>query len=142
MSLAYDLSNSNRKADAEGALLEVTKLAPDWSVPWYELGLLCKYQRRWRESLDHNSRAADLDPVDEASWWNMGIAATAAGEWTEARRAWTACGIQLPGEDGPPEVDYGLVPVRLDPDGAGEVVWARPRPMLIWSVGILSSIER
>jgi hypothetical protein len=27
----------------------------------------------------------------------MGIAGTAAGEWTEARRAWAACGIQLPG---------------------------------------------
>jgi hypothetical protein len=31
-----------------------------------------EYQRRWRESLDHNRRAADLDPADEASWWNMG----------------------------------------------------------------------
>ena len=125
MSLAYDLSGSNRKADAEGAFLEVTELAPDWSVPWYELGLLCKYQRRWTESLDYNRRAADLDPTDQASWWNMGIAATAVGEWTEARRAWAACDIQLPAGDGPPEMDLGPVPVRLDPDSAGEVVWAR-----------------
>jgi tetratricopeptide (TPR) repeat protein len=54
--------------------------APDWSVPWYNLGLAYKCQRRWPESLRCNLRAAELDPTDEAAWWNTGIAATALGE--------------------------------------------------------------
>jgi hypothetical protein len=125
MSLAYELSDSGNKPDAEGAFLSVTRMVPSWSVPWYELGLLCKYQGRWAESLTYNERSAALDPTDEASWWNMGIAATAIGDWPAARRAWAECGIRLPDGDGPPNADYGLVPVRLAPDGAGEVVWAR-----------------
>ena len=55
----------------------------------------------------------------------MGIAATAVADWTAAREAWTRCGITMPAGDGPPDTDFGLVPIRLDPYGAGEVVWAR-----------------
>jgi hypothetical protein len=125
MSLAYELLDSGKTSDAERAFLAATKMAATWSVPWYELGLLCKYQGRWAESLGYNQRAAALDPSDEASWWNLGIAATAVSNWTMARRAWNECGITLPDGAGPPEGDFGLVPVRLEPDEAGEVVWAR-----------------
>ena len=124
MSLAYELSEADRKSDAEGAFLAASKLAPSWAVPWYELGLLCKYQGRWPESLEYNQRSAELDPSDQAAWWNLGIAATAVGHWPAARRAWKACGITLPEGDDAPFVDFGLVPVRLEPDAAGEVVWA------------------
>lgn len=94
-----------------------------WSVPWYNLGLLYKQQGNWTESLRHNRRAVELDSSDEAAWWNLGIAATALGEWHEARAAWRACGIDIPEGDGPPNLDFGLVPIRLDPAGCGEVVW-------------------
>lgn len=124
MELAYELFSGGRPADAEGAFRAATEAAPDWAVPWYELGLLCKYQGRWAESRDFNRRAAELDPTDEASWWNLGIAATAVGDWREARRAWAECGIELPPGDGPPEADFGYVPIRLDADDRGEVVWA------------------
>ncbi len=96
-----------------------------WSVPWYNLGLLYKGQGNWPESLRHNRRAVELDSSDEAAWWNLGIAATALGEWREARAAWRACGIEIPEGDGPPDLDFGLVPIRLDPAGCGEVVWCR-----------------
>jgi tetratricopeptide (TPR) repeat protein len=125
MSLAYELSDNGHKLDAEGAFLAAAKLAPSWSVPWYELGLLCKYQERWLESLEYNARAAELDPTDEASWWNMGIAAMALSDWAAARGAWAECGIRLPEGEGPPDTDLGPVPLRLDPNGVGEVVWAR-----------------
>jgi hypothetical protein len=125
MSLAWELSDAGRLAEAEGAFRAAAELQPDWSVPWYELGLLCKYQLRWAESLAHYQRTVALDPADEAGWWNLGIAATALGEWAEARRAWAGYGISLPDGDGPPEADFGLVPLRLDPAGAGEVVWSR-----------------
>jgi tetratricopeptide (TPR) repeat protein len=125
VALGNELSEAGRKQDAEGAYRAATQADPDWSVAWYNLGLLCKYQSRWSESLAFNQRAALLDPEDEASWWNLGIAATALGDWSEARRAWKACGIELTGADGPPHGDFGLTPIRLDPEGSGEVVWAR-----------------
>lgn len=124
MELAHELSSEGRLADAEGAFRAATEASPEWSVPWYELGLLCKYQGRWAESLEFNRRAAELEPTDEASWWNLGIAATAVGDWPEARRAWAECGIELPPGEGPPQANFGLVPIRLDPDERGEVVWA------------------
>ncbi|HEY3231856.1 MAG TPA: hypothetical protein VGJ87_21680, partial [Roseiflexaceae bacterium] len=74
--------------EAEVAYREAIARAPDWSVPAYNLGLLLKYQRRWPESLAANRRAAELAPDDEATWWNLGIAATALGDWTTAREAW------------------------------------------------------
>jgi hypothetical protein len=112
-------------AGAEAAYRAAAAAAPDWSAPIYNLGLLYKYEGRWRESLSHNQQAARLAPDDEASWWNLGIAATALGDWKEARRAWSACGMEVPPGGGPPEFNWGMTPVRLDPKGNGEVVWAR-----------------
>ena len=110
---------------AENAYRAAMAAAPGWPAPIYNLGLLCKYERRWQDSFEYNRRAAELQPDDEASWWNLGIAATALENWTEARRAWTACGIDVPVGTGPPEFDWGRTPVRLNPDRDGEVVWAR-----------------
>jgi|SRR6185437_11363606 len=110
---------------AESAYRAAIAAAPDWPAPIYNLGLLCKYERRWQDSFDHSRRAAELQPDDEASWWNLGIAATALANWTEARRAWIACGIDVPVGSGPLEFDWGLTPVRLNSDSDGEVVWAQ-----------------
>jgi tetratricopeptide (TPR) repeat protein len=110
---------------AERAYLAALAADPDWSVPHYNLGLVRKYQLRWEESFALNARAAALAPEDEAANWNLGIAATALGRWADARRAWAACGIDVPPGDGPPDFPWGQTPVRLEPDTAGEVVWAR-----------------
>ena len=110
---------------AEAAYRAAMEIAPNWSAPAYNLGLLCKYECRWQESFDYNLRATELEPDDEASWWNLGIAATALSKWSEARRAWAACGMQVPAGDGPPDFGWGQTPVRLNPDTDGEVVWAR-----------------
>jgi hypothetical protein len=110
---------------AERAYRAAIEIAPDWSVPAYNLGLLCKYQRRWDESLALNRRAAELTPDDEAAWWNLGIAATALGRWAEARKAWERCGIRDPGGEDPPDYGFGTTAFRLDPDDEGEVVWGR-----------------
>jgi hypothetical protein len=119
------LSDEGEVAGAERAYLAAIAAAPDWSAPHYNLALLYKYEGRWQESLAYNQRSAQLNPDDEASWWNLGIAATALGDWAEARRAWTKCDIECPPGEGAPEFDWGITPVRLDPDGDGEVVWAR-----------------
>ncbi len=118
------LARDGRVSEAEAAYRQAMAQAPDWSVPAYNLGLLLKYQRRWSESLAANRRAAELAPEDEAAWWNLGIAATALEEWATAREAWAHCGLELPAGEGAPSCDYGRVPIRLNPDGNGEVVWA------------------
>lgn len=99
------------------------KLAPNWAVPWYNLGLLYKHTKEWHLSLECNQHAVRLNANDEAAWWNLGIAATALGVWEEARRAWATYGVSIPLGDGPIELDLGLTPIRLNPKTSAEVVW-------------------
>jgi tetratricopeptide (TPR) repeat protein len=93
--LADRLNEEGRRQQEEGALeaAEASYRAamaadPEWSAPAYNLGLLHKYSLEWKQSFEMNRLAASLDPTDQATWWNLGIAATALGEWGEARRAW------------------------------------------------------
>ncbi len=95
----------------------------DWSVPWYNLGLLHKYRGEWSQSAECNAEAVGRLDSDEAAWWNLGIAATALGDWDRAREAWTRCGITVPEGTGPVVMSLGLTPVRLHPETRGEVVW-------------------
>jgi hypothetical protein len=94
------------------------------------LGLVCKYLRDWPVSLRHNLRAlalyaeTDADEL-EAPRWNAAIAATALGDWAEARRQWSDCGIDIPGEDGPIDTNFGVASLRLEPWGRGETLFAR-----------------
>jgi tetratricopeptide (TPR) repeat protein len=118
------LSDEGDAVAAEAAYRAAMVADPTWAAPVYNLGLLFKYQSRWLESLEFNQRAAALDGQHEGAWWNLGIAATALGNWSEARRAWAQCGMAVPPGDGPPDFNFGSTPVRLDPDGDGEVVWA------------------
>jgi tetratricopeptide (TPR) repeat protein len=127
-------SQANEKGlacDAEGKLPEAIenyelscRLDPSFSSPFYNLGLIYKYVGDWERSLELNRRAAALDPGFEASWWNLGIAATALGRWQIAREAWRACGAEVPPGEGPPDLPCGRRPIRLNPNGAAEVVWA------------------
>jgi tetratricopeptide (TPR) repeat protein len=99
-------------------------LDPTWGAPLYNLGLLYKHQKQWAESLQYNQQATALEPTNEAAWWNLGIAATALGRWDVARAAWRGFGIKLPDGEGPIDLPCGYGPIRLNPDGDGEVVWA------------------
>ena len=76
------LQDAGDTSGAEAAYRAALALAPQWSVPHYNLGLIAKYDGRWRESFDFNRRAAELAPDDQGAWWNTGIAATALGERT------------------------------------------------------------
>jgi hypothetical protein len=118
-------SSDGDTAGAEAAYRAALAASPEWAAPAYNLGLLFKYAGRWSESLQFNQLATRLAPNDQAAWWNLGIAATALGDWREARRAWQACSMTPPEGEGPPNFGWGMTPVRLDPEGDGEVVWAR-----------------
>lgn len=108
---------------ASVAYAAATALSPGWAAPWFNRGLMAKFQRRWRDCLSHTLRATELDPDMPGAWWNLGIAATALGDWTVARRAWWRCGVSVPLGDGPPDMALGSVPIRIDPEGRAEVVW-------------------
>jgi hypothetical protein len=116
-----------REEDEEKALglyLRALQLDPDRPNTLYNIGLIHKYRRDWVQSLDYNRRAFDLRSDSESTCWNLGIAATALGDWATARQAWAAAGIQLDAGEGPIVADFGSGCVRLNPDGEAEVVWA------------------
>jgi hypothetical protein len=93
------------------------------AIEAYNLGLKAKYEGNWHESLAQNQRADKLRSGDEATIWNLGIAATALGEWEVARRAWRSYGIEV--NNGPGEVLWSEMKacVRANPSGAADVVW-------------------
>jgi hypothetical protein len=98
---------------------------PSWTNTWFNLGLAHKLRRDWQASMIANKRSAELDPKNDAAFWNCGVAATAIRDWSTARWAWRGIGIDVAGDDGPPDGDLGPSPVRLNPADSGEVVWGR-----------------
>lgn len=119
-----DQEERGRVAQAVRSYEKAAAADPSWSAPRYNLGLLYKRQRMWKESLEWNRRATELNPEDGAAWWNLGIAATALRRWKLARAAWRAYGIEIPEGTGPIDFPCGFGPFRLHPDGEAEVVWA------------------
>ncbi len=126
---ALNLQKQGKLQKAIELFKEAAAGDPGWSAPMYNLGLLYKKQRQWEESLEWNQRATAIDPKNEGAWWNLGIAATALGRWQVARSAWRGFGIDVPdallqGATGPVDLPCGFGPIRLNPDGDAEVVWA------------------
>ncbi|ONI68618.1 hypothetical protein BWI15_37180 [Kribbella sp. ALI-6-A] len=142
---------ADRTEDAEAAgrlAVELLELLPQFSEIWFEAGMYSKARGDWAESAVRNQRAVDLFTPDDAAGydgenpaaWNLGIAATALGDWATARRAWTAYGIDgIEAGTAPIDMDFGAAPIRLNPDrpslphqvtpdfGDTEVVWCRRR---------------
>lgn len=99
------------------------RASPSWADPWFNRGLIAKFSQKWDESFRFTLRATELDPKFKPAWWNLGIAATALGNWTAARLAWTRYGVRVPVGDGPLNMGLGAIPVRIAPNSAAEVVW-------------------
>ena len=113
--------------DANGALAayaEALKINPKRPQTLYNVGLIHKYRREWAASFDFNRRAAVLQPDDEATLWNLAIAATALRDWPTARGVWNRLGMGVGQGPGPIDENFGMCPVRLNPDAEAEVVWA------------------
>ncbi len=128
----FDLARAKSEAgDEQAALalyLESLALDRDQPATLYNVGLIYKYRREWKESLRYNRLAAELRPDDDATNWNLGIAATALREWRIARQAWKRAGIDIEDGDEPIVGRFGYTPVRLNgfegSDAQTEVVWA------------------
>lgn len=127
--LAEEADSLKRSGDTSAAIAKYREaIRFDPAGAWlYNLALIHKYRGEWREAFDLNRMAYELDPEDEATRWNLGIAATALRDWSTAREMWTRCGMKLEPGDGPVDDDFGSTPVRINPDGDQdtEVVWAR-----------------
>lgn len=123
---AYDAFDAGKLNEAAVSFDELLRLVPDDPQYHYMKGLVHKYLRNWQVSLHHNLQSQALrSESNEASIWNAGIAATALGDWAEARRQWQSCGMKLPDGEGPIEANFGIVSIRLNPWGDGETVFAR-----------------
>jgi tetratricopeptide (TPR) repeat protein len=111
--------------DKDGALAKYFEaLALDVNNPTvlYNIGLNFKYRGAWQDSFKYNRRASEIRGGDEATEWNLAIAATALRDWKTARATWKGLGMKIDGE-GPIFDNFGSTPVRLNPEGEGEVVW-------------------
>lgn len=135
----------NQEEEAIKIYNEVIKLRPDWSTPYYNLGLLYKYRNDWEKSLYYNNRSVKLDQENEAGWWNLGIAATALNKWQIASEAWSKCGVEIEIKDNEPNMHLGDTPVRLNPSSNPEVVWTKridPARAIILNIPFPSSGHR
>ncbi len=72
------------------------------------------------------TRALELGmPADDGSAWNVGIAATALGDWALARQIWAGLGIPIEAGEHPIDDErFGGAFVRVGGD-APEVLWCR-----------------
>jgi tetratricopeptide (TPR) repeat protein len=118
----------NDEGDIDGALkryFAALEIDLTDSRVHYTIGLIYKYRGAWKDSFKYNKRAAELAPDDEAAHWNLAIAATALRDWKTARSVWKGLGMPIEPGDSPIEENFGGTPVRLNPEGDSEVVWAR-----------------
>jgi tetratricopeptide (TPR) repeat protein len=80
-----------RYDDALQAMQTALQAAPERAGFWFNLGLLHKAQRSWREALDANRRSLELVGGQEGdakpALWNLAICATALGEGATAVEA-------------------------------------------------------
>lgn len=122
--MAEDLKSVYHQAIAAGdleaemaALVALTEADPELAWPWFDLGTRHKWLRQWPESVNANleALARTPDPTGTAEAWNLGIAATALGEWELARKAWDAFGVDIPDGDGPIQADFGRAAIHLNP---------------------------
>jgi tetratricopeptide (TPR) repeat protein len=116
---------AGRLAEARARYEELLAQRPERVGSRLQLALVAKYQRDWPASLANALEALRLGGgLDEAARWTAGIAATALGDWVQARAQWRACGIELRPGAGPIEESFGPVAIRLNPGSAAETVFA------------------
>lgn len=133
-----------QKGQEELALVDLAAAhqeLPHWPVPLYNLGLCHKNAQRWEQAAEvlgqalqgvrkqagrfsSSSVLAGGSGLSRAVLWNLGIAQTAQGRWTEARETWQACGVSLPRSG---SVDLGLAQLSLPTQGPYSIerVWVQ-----------------
>ena len=117
---ALELEDENKEASIK-IYQEIIEQDPLWSIPYYNLGLIYKYNNQWQQSYEYNLRATELENDYKPALWNLGIASTALKKWKSARKAWIDFGIELEDNEGEVFMKIGAAPIRLKNE---EVIWA------------------
>ena len=118
----------DRRGDVYNAVKlckRLARLAPDWSVPFAFLSRTYRTRMEWKPTFHYCLRAVEHNAFDENLWETLGIAATVLGEWEIARYAWNQLGFHFKPSAEALHLDLGIVPVRLNPATAPEIVAAR-----------------
>jgi hypothetical protein len=123
---ANALIDERRFREAIEPAAEACRLRSDWASAWWNYAIALKHGHRWADCLEACDHAIALDPENsDGLHWNAGIAATALGDWSRARTAWAAYGLDVPAGEGPLEMELGIAPVRISPDDRPEVVYGK-----------------
>src|SRR5262245_11839867 len=83
--------------EAEALYRKAAELAPDWSDPWFNF-----------EGMQSGSGSAQSEKFTRIL--EPRIAATALGDWGNARLAWKSHGVKIPDGAGPLQMQLGPVP--------------------------------
>jgi tetratricopeptide (TPR) repeat protein len=115
--LRINHANALRLSHAPEQALAAFELAlaaePERGWWWFNLGLLHKQQRAWRECLEANQRARVLLGDEKPVLWNLAISAVALGEGASAIEVLRALGHDAKAApSGMPQVE-GLPPVQV-----------------------------
>jgi tetratricopeptide (TPR) repeat protein len=89
--LVYD-----RKGDSYSAIKlykRIVRMAPEWPASYFQLGVIYKYRREWKQALHFNKKTVAIVPANKDAWWNLAIAATALKKWRIARNVWAKFGV-------------------------------------------------
>lgn len=124
LELAMEASDRGDEDKALGIYEQIFLQKEDWSTPHYNVGLIYKYRCDWEKSFYHNTRVVALDPENEGAQWNLGIAATMLKCWKVARTCWNVFGTNYEIIDEDTAGYVGKAPIRINPHGDAETVWA------------------
>jgi hypothetical protein len=121
------LARRSHDAAALSHFTEACRLAPDWYTPGFNLGVACKFTHDCEGAIATSLRAIELAPTNAGigAHWTVGVAATALGEWEQARWAWGECGVYVPEGTGPSSVGFERVGVRLESEDGPHAVACR-----------------
>jgi tetratricopeptide (TPR) repeat protein len=99
---------------------------PEWAEPLLALALNQRDRADYPAMLDACEAALARDPDHGFALWNVGLAATATGQWRRAREAWRRYGLEVAEGDTPIHGFFGIAALRLHgPDDYHEDVWVR-----------------
>jgi len=87
MALAQALSLTGATRDADAAVQEALRLAPDSAATWVAASVVAIGAKNWTAAISASRRALAIDPGNSAALNNLGVALRASGNKGEGTRA-------------------------------------------------------
>jgi hypothetical protein len=99
---------------------------PEWAEPMVAAALNLRDRGQYAAMLTACEAALVREPKHGFALWNLGLAATATGNWRRARQAWRRYGLEVAESDAPIHGFFGIAALRLHGPGEHhEDVWVR-----------------